>query len=143
MKNRIYYLVALTLLLLGCGASRPSPAGGYTTPIHGSADLDQTQLQFTGILLEKPWTKSIQSFCAGGSEYYVLRLPDETELILSFTNKPRDLEAMVNTQVTLVGQLVEKVRRINPNEPYPMPTNADGTITCQVFQVLRVGMVSR
>lgn len=33
-------------------------------------------LEFAGTLQEKPWSKSLESYYAGGSEYFILELPD-------------------------------------------------------------------
>lgn len=41
----------------------------------GSTGAEEKAQSYSGILNRKPWTKSAESFCAGGSDYLVLETP--------------------------------------------------------------------
>ncbi len=70
---------------------------------------------YTGIILEKPWTKSTQSYCAQGSEYFVLKVQDEEWVI---DNKSGvDLKKYHEKTVTITG--FEQTRKIpKPQDPF-------------------------
>jgi len=39
--------------------------------------------EYRGVVLEKPWAKEMDSYCQGGSEYYVLKTEQGQELALN------------------------------------------------------------
>lgn len=71
---------------------------------------------YTGIILKKPWSKSTQSYCAQGSEYFVLKIQEEEWVI---ENKSKvDLEKYHEKEVTVTA--FEQTRKIpaKPENPY-------------------------
>jgi hypothetical protein len=92
----------------------------------------------TGKLVRKPWTKTTQSYCAQGSDYYVLQLTSGEELVLEGA-RPKRLRALTDRQVTVAGRRTPKV--IKPKEENSMeqrPVGLPGQpneFTCMVFAV--------
>lgn len=48
-----------------------------------SAFADERVQTYSGIINRKPWTKSYESFCAGGSDFLVLETPTGPKTIAS------------------------------------------------------------
>ncbi len=42
---------------------------------------DQVERDITGLLIKKPWSKSTDSYCAQGSDFYVLQTKDHTHIL--------------------------------------------------------------
>lgn|GEM_PF-3165948 len=122
-----YRFAVLLVLVIWPGATLlAQPANGET---------------LTGKLLLKPWTKSIQSYCAQGSDYFVLQLPNGEELVLEGA-KPARLKALTNREVRIAGRRMSKT--IKPNSanaleqrPVGFPGQVD-PFTCEVFSVKRL-----
>ena len=65
--------------------------------------------EFEGVVKMKPWSKSVESFCAGGSEYFVLKTesgqhilsPDEN---LEIKNKLKSLDGK---KAKVIGDMVK------------------------------------
>ena len=76
--KRIVLLFA-ALLVAGCGEKSSSEGSESVsekpTPSNESADALSFE-SLTGVVIRKPWTKSRESWEAGGSEYYVLKIED-------------------------------------------------------------------
>ncbi len=74
MKNYFTYSLWFTIFFSTWGyAQKGAPSK--------SKPNSDTQT-FTGTLLAKQWSKSIQSYCAQGSDYTVLKLSDGSEVVL-------------------------------------------------------------
>lgn len=54
-----------------------------------------------GILEERRWAKSTESYCAQGSEYYVLTNAEESYLLKDISNFTADLEALEGKKLRL------------------------------------------
>ncbi len=95
---------------------------------------------FKGTLVQMPWTKSGESYCAGGSEYFVLKTSDGKHILQTDSNKVWEtLKKKSGQIVTIVGSLEEK--RIEPNPMEQAPLDMDGkvsTYTCDVLRVLTI-----
>jgi hypothetical protein len=96
---------------------------------------------FTGKLVLKPWTKTTQSYCAQGSDYYVLQLSGGGELVLQ-GGRPKHLRALTDRQITVVGRQTTKTvkpKAENPLEQRPvgLPGQPD-EFTCTVLVVRRL-----
>lgn len=93
--------------------------------------LKKTML--TGIIVKKPWTKSTQSYCAGGSDYYVLKTTDK-EIVLQGDEEL--LAANLGKEVKITGTWETKVIKSNPNEQRPVnPFEEDSDFKCEVYVV--------
>lgn len=68
-------------------------------------------MTFTGTLELRPWSKSTQSYCAQGSEYYVLIQADGEELVIR-NDSEQDLAPFNGQAVQIEGALETKT--INP-----------------------------
>ena len=77
MKKLVLLFAAL--LVAGCGEKSSSEgsesASESSTPSNESADALSLK-SLTGVVIRKGWTKSRESWEAGGSEYYVLKIED-------------------------------------------------------------------
>jgi hypothetical protein len=58
-----------------------------------------------GTLTKKPWSKTIDSYCAGGSEYYVLVENDNNEIVLDVSVwKQAKIDRLTNQKISLRGK---------------------------------------
>jgi hypothetical protein len=123
--KRAIALLSIALLALSCQQA-PSKA-------------DEIQLE--GRLERRQWAKSPQSYCAGGSDYWVLLQagsPDETVLKPAEPGTDAPWQALDGRPVRLSGRYQELVREStgNPMEQRPVSPGG-GAFTCTVFLVAR------
>ena len=116
-----------------------------------NAAANQKAEEIKGILKEKPWTKSEQSYCARGSEYFVLVEANGTEHVLDFTKYSSPAEQWkkwANKEVRIKGSF--ETRTIKPSSN-PMeqrivtPDGPDGeptAYTCTTFTVKSINPAS-
>jgi hypothetical protein len=58
-----------------------------------------------GKLVKKIWTKTMQSYCAGGSDYYVLVSKDKKESVVNLTAwNAQQIAKKLNKQISLKGK---------------------------------------
>lgn len=113
--------------------------------ITASAEPCTIQLEtLTGTLLNKPWAKNTESYCAQGSDYFVLRIQNQ-DIVLS--GEYSDFMPWVNKIVSVTGYRCEK-EIPNPNQlgshlgtttPTPIlqaPTGDE--FRCQIFRVRNI-----
>ncbi len=96
-----------------------------------------------GKLLQKAWTKTIESYCAQGSEYWVLQEKMGEEWVLEGTEKQKKVwKEYENRQVWIKGKI--KTKTIEPTKTNPMEqrpirqnpiTGKDEPYTCIVLKV--------
>ena len=87
-----------------------------------------------GTLTKKPWSKTIESYCAGGSDYYVLREKDNHEIILDLSAwKQSRIDKLVNQRIGLRGKWNSFVKK-NPDPMAQQPVQAPD---CRLFVVKR------
>ncbi len=85
-----------------------------------------------GTLIKKPWSKSTQSYCAQGSDYWVLKEGTEEHVLElaegSLTYKAASLQ---NKKVTVKGVWKERTIEApdNPMMQRPVQSSPDGTTT--------------
>lgn len=99
-------------------------------------------IKLSGKLIKKEWTKSTESYCAQGSDYYVLQVNDSQRfVILEFDDKISRVSKFDNEKVIVVGNHIEK-RIASENEISQKPINShstssekEETFTCKVFKV--------
>ncbi|MBL7813726.1 MAG: hypothetical protein JNL70_01885 [Saprospiraceae bacterium] len=91
----------------------------------------QTEI-LSGKIIKKEWSKTIDSYCAGGSEYYVLVQNDKTETILDLSRwRKKKIEKSVNQTVTLKGVWQSNSKK--NDDPYSQhPTTPT---LCRIFVV--------
>lgn len=88
--------VCSLIALLGCAESNTAPHAENTAT-------------FQGQLVLKPWQKSTESYCAGGSEYFVLQAEDGNSQVLQTPEALTQWQAYVDQKVVIQGYLQEKV----------------------------------
>lgn len=90
-----------------------------------------------GYLVKKNWSKTIESYCAGGSDYYALRMDDGAEVTLDLSRRlHRQLDKYLNKPVQLAGEWQATVKM--PTDPMmqqpTMPAN------CPKFRVKKISL---
>ena len=86
-----------------------------------------------GKLLKKTWTKTMQSYCAGGSDYYVLVGKDKQETVLNLAAwKEAQIIKKLNRQISLKGKW-ETVQKENNDPMSQHPVDAP---LCRTFVVM-------
>lgn len=93
-----------------------------------------------GKLLLKPWSKTIESYCAGGSDYFVLEISPQENVILKTTeSQMKQMQKLQNAQVKIEGSYVkEEKKHENPMEQHPVGMNE-----CTVFRVKKVKRIKQ
>lgn len=74
MKN--YFILSLLFMVFLSTCAYAQKGAATKTKPNSNTET------FTGTLLAKQWSKSIQSYCAQGSDYTVLKLSDDSEVVL-------------------------------------------------------------
>ena len=108
-------------------------------------------IKLSGELIKKEWTKSTESYCAQGSEYYVLQVNNSSRtVIVEFEEEKVKNTKLLNKNVEVIGNHVEKTipsgdgisqepvstySTIN-NEETDKKTNK--SFTCKVFKVSEI-----
>ena len=94
---------------------------------------------FSGTLLKKPWSKSTQSYCAQGSDYYVLK-NGEIEYVVKYKSEER-LESLNEQRVSIKGKQ-EEIKIEPPNTDLPSQVPDMGPMgqafTCTVLIVKKI-----
>lgn len=88
--------------------------------------------EISGKLIKKSWSKTMQSYCAGGSDYYVLKAKNNKETVLDLTVLGKDLvNKKLNKNVTLSGTWLTEVKT-NDDPMAQQPVNPP---MCETFVV--------
>ncbi|NJL14162.1 MAG: hypothetical protein HC913_14900 [Microscillaceae bacterium] len=101
-------------------------------------------LVLKGRLIKKPWTKSTQSYCAQGSEYYVLQMADGQEHILEITPLGLDLSPWEGRRIKIEAMIVNNIIHYDRNETGPAleqrPNLPPGQteFVCEVLRVMSI-----
>ena len=101
------------------------------TEIRTETKVDTISMQ--GILSKKQWSKSKQSFCAQGYEYYVLTTEKDEILIASTDEIGKLLDEHLNRSVNINGYLEKKI--IPQNDMLQHPEGSE--TTCILFHFLK------
>ena len=101
------------------------------TEIRTETKVDTISMQ--GLLSKKQWSKSKQSFCAQGYEYYVLTTEKDEILIASTDEIGKLLDEHLNRSVNIKGYLEKKV--IPQNDMLQHPEGSE--TTCILFHFLK------
>lgn len=94
--------------------------------------------EIAGKLVKKPWSKSGQSYCAQGSDYYVVETAGGAETILAWDEKPQQWQKYEGKQVRVKGELVTKTIKHNPMEQHPVSMDGSDETKCTVFKIQTV-----
>ncbi|MDX1903726.1 MAG: hypothetical protein SFU27_06160 [Thermonemataceae bacterium] len=87
-----------------------------------------------GVIVQKPWTKSTQSYCAQGSAYFVIKVKDKEYVLENQTNAL--LDYFLNSRVEIKGYFRQKEIKNEPMGQYPIDTMpTDDVFRCTVFVV--------
>lgn len=79
------------------------------------------QTQWTGVIRKKPWAKTIESYCAQGSDYYVLVTSKETYVLAPADDAAtQQIARMKDRRVTLIGQLETRTITPDPSSQHPI-----------------------
>ena len=100
---------------------------------------------FEGTIQEKPWTKSTQSYCAQGSEYFVLIKENGEEIVLK-NESSQEFSAYNGQKVLLEGRIETKTIKPsnNPMEQRPVTPSlgkekvVDEGFTCTILVVTKI-----
>ena len=108
-------------------------------------------IKLSGELIKKEWTKSTESYCAQGSEYYVLQVNNSSRtVIVEFEEEKVKNTKLLNKNVEVIGNHVEKTIPSGdgisqePVSTYSTINNeetdkqANKPFTCKVFKVSEV-----
>lgn len=119
MLNRLALYLAF-LCIASCDGERKGPAAQPAASATSSKSMQ-------GQVEKKPWSKSTESWHAGGSDYFVINV-DGQSIILRPSDQvsEADLEAAVGKTVRVTGKEVpyEPYEPKHPGEQYP--TGPDG-----------------
>ncbi len=97
-----------------------------------------------GRLMPKSWSKTIQSYCAGGSGYWVLQKSDSSEVILFIAETgtlTTQAEKLTGQAVELRGQMQQYTVVSSPNPMEQKPIGMDGkpaAVSCERFEVTAI-----
>lgn len=101
------------------------------TEIRTENHVDTISMQ--GILSKKQWSKSKQSFCAQGYEYYVLTTEKEEILIAATDEIGKLLDEHLNRSVNIKGYLEKKMIPQNDMLQHTIGSET----TCTFFHFLK------
>ena len=89
---------------------------------------------YTGKLVKKTWTKSIESYCAGGSDYFVLEMLDNQSIILDVSAwSQKKITKLLQKNVVIKGTWRTETKDESRNDPFSQhPTTPT---MCRVFVV--------
>ncbi|MCU0438301.1 MAG: hypothetical protein MUC49_10310 [Raineya sp.] len=99
------------------------------------------QETFVGKIVAKPWSKTTESYCAQGSDYYVLEQKDKSAIVIQ-KDKVMDLKKWQGKDVQIKGKIETKeIKPSNPMEQRPVTLDIDGkevAFTCSVLVIQEI-----
>jgi hypothetical protein len=99
-----------------------------------------------GRVVHKPWSKTGESWEAGGSDYYVLETPEKRSIILRPSERVtfESFAPFADKHVEIVGRVVEpEPWQPSGSEPYPVGMNGEPPTTRGGgFRVEQIGIVT-
>jgi hypothetical protein len=125
--NLLKYVLVAVAFLLSLNFSLAQRKGSQKQP--------STQ-NFEGIVVQKPWTKSSESYCAQGSEYFVLESVDKKVTFVLKNNPNIDYASYTNKVVVITGRLETRIIPANNNPLEQRPsTGTENTFKCTALEV--------
>lgn len=102
-----------------------------------------------GKVILKSWTKSSQSYCAQGSDYYVLLVKGEEHVLVADEPQIKKLKRRTGKKVKLRGEFITRTISVPDDDntsqrpvslnPTTGQSEPNTDFTCTVFMVQRVG----
>jgi hypothetical protein len=137
----LVYLAACTAKHTQTMPNSPSSNPENKPSVAWDGNADTSLRTFQGRLLKKPWTKTGESYCAGGSEYWVLEGNTGT-LVLAFDENfdPETLTHLAEKGVSILGRLEDRTITPDANGPisqHPVTGLTNNAYTCTVLRVIR------
>lgn len=100
--------------------------------------------KFEGIVVQKPWTKSTESYCAQGSEYFVLESVDKKVTFVLKNNPNIDYASYANKAVVIIGRLETRIIPANNNPLEQRPsTGTENTFKCTILEVDAIKLIRK
>jgi hypothetical protein len=113
----------------------------------GKAQNSSTSFEQEGTILQKSWTKTEQSYCAGGSDYYLFQTKEQNYILATATAEKLGIKALTNKKVKLKGKLVTKKIMFSPYEQHPVVYDKDGKqkdyYECTVIEVEKMTLIKK
>ena len=95
-------------------------------------------IELEGQVLSNVWSKTTDSYCAGGSGYYILKTQEDAEVILEYSD---EFDDYVNKTVIINGICKEKTI-IPPDSSKGLQTPAyEAIISCDIFEVENITLI--
>jgi hypothetical protein len=109
---------------------------GLTAVAQKGADKKNMEQTFTGKILLKPWSKSSESYCAQGSDYYVLEQKKGFNIVIK-ENPEMDIAKFAGKNVVIKGKIETKEIKpsSNPMEQRPTSFGGSDTFICNVLVI--------
>jgi hypothetical protein len=100
----------------------------------GMSQLSAQIESYKGKLLKKTWTKSMESYCAGGSDYFILKMADNQSIILDISAwSPKKIATYLQKDIELKGTWRTETKDESQNDPRSQhPTTPT---MCRIFVV--------
>ena len=108
-------------------------------------------IKLSGKLIKKELTKSTESYCAQGSDYYVLQVNNSSRtVIIEFDDEKTKVSKLINKNVEVIGRHEDKPISAGDGvsqEPINIHSNLNGegedsqtnkSFTCKVFKVKEI-----
>lgn len=110
---RSFFVIMVILMCQTCFAQSKGKSNNATKNTETNSETTEKSVKkYKGIVLAKSWTKSTQSYCAQGSEYFVLKVGKEEFVLENQTNL--NLADFKGKKVSFSGY--EKTRTITPKD---------------------------
>jgi hypothetical protein len=132
-----YFLLVFFLFIVSTQISAQVKTAKPKNP-----NVNLNKLSYVGNIVKKPWSKSGQSYCAQGSEYFVIVLESSgmEQVLENQTNKK--LDDFVGKKVKISGAL--QTKEIKPDLDGQYPVDSEGkpeTFTCKVFVIKKISII--
>ena len=121
-----YSWIIILLLVSNC---QPTPTG---------------HTGFEGKIIKKNWSKSTQSYCAQGSDYFILEQADQEEIVLEFRPKisEKEMDKLVGKSVKIIGQKETKKIESKDNVISQRPVSDTNIFECIVLKVISIEVIN-
>ncbi|MFK5971509.1 MAG: hypothetical protein QM487_15520 [Candidatus Marithrix sp.] len=95
--------------------------------------------ELTGTIVQKSWSKSQESYCIGGSKYFVLQYGDNLTITLKHVENIKVFTNFIDKQVMLEGY--QQTTIISPNDRTPegvISQTLVNPVSCVFFMVQNI-----
>jgi len=127
MKPPFFLLASCVFLISGCNLARQ-----YT---------EQPLSTVKGMLLHRPWAKTAQSYCAQGSDYWVLKQEAEEQVLAWPDESLLEKAAKLNGKTVTIRGIWSR-KKVSPPDhaisQHPVGADGDNTFECVVLSVIKL-----